>query len=108
MNDCHSGGKSLSWNIAFTGHSSAHKPQSTQTSGSMNSISAAAKPASSRVGWMQSHGQTVTHAVSFTPMQGSAITNAMLAPWLELRWHDSAGADMLQRHSLYKDMNQEL
>ena len=38
----------------------------------------APKSASSFFGWMQSTGQASTHAVSFVPMQGSAMTYATL------------------------------
>src|SRR6266550_3211247 len=38
---------------------------------------ASAKPASSFRGWMQSTGQTSTHAVSFVPMHGSQMIYAI-------------------------------
>src|SRR5947199_10829014 len=60
--------------IACTGHAGSHAPQSMQASGSMYSIVSPSKLASSFRGWMQSTGQTSTHAVSFVPMQGSAMT----------------------------------
>src|SRR5438046_2442231 len=40
-------------------------------------MSAAAKPGSSFRGWMQSTGQTSTHAVSFVPTHGSQMIYAI-------------------------------
>src|SRR5687768_13236729 len=77
MKLAHSAGRSSCGKMAVTGHSSTHSPQSMHVSGSMYSISAASKSASSFVGWMQSTGQTATQAVSFVPMQGWAIMWAM-------------------------------
>ena len=62
--------------MASTGHAGTHAPQSMHSSGWMYSISAAANSASSFRGWMQSTGQTSTHAVSFVPTQGSQMIYA--------------------------------
>src|SRR6187399_560971 len=69
----HSAGRSSCGKIALTGHSSTHRPQSMQVSGSMKSWVAVSNSGSFLVGWMQSTGQTSTHDVSLVPMQGSAI-----------------------------------
>src|SRR5438046_1362713 len=96
MNAFQSSGTSSSGKIAFSGHSSSHNPQWMHTPGSMNNISASANPASSFLGWMQSHGHTATHAVSFTPMQGNAITYAMVQ--LLSCLHHGVSADIFPRH----------
>src|SRR5262245_4875859 len=44
----------------------------------MNNISLNAKRGSSLRGWIQSTGQTSTHAVSFVPTHGSQMTYAIL------------------------------
>src|SRR3954470_4244056 len=87
----HSAGRSSCGKIACTGHSSTHSPQSMHVSGSMYSISSVAKFASSLVGWMQSTGQTTTHAVSFVPMQGWAMKCDITATLLIAR-RDYRGA----------------
>src|SRR3954463_16505596 len=69
----HSDGRSSSGKIALTGHSSTHRPQSMQVSGSMYSMSVLPNSASFLVGWMQSTGHTSTQEVSLVPMQGSAM-----------------------------------
>src|SRR6185437_3707336 len=48
------------------------------STGSMNNWSDSANPPSSFFGWMQSTGQASTHAASFVPMHGSAITYAIV------------------------------
>src|SRR4029434_5703893 len=62
--------------IASTGQAGTHAPQSMHSSGWMYSISAAANVASSFRGWMQSTGQTSTHAVSFVRTQVSQMRYA--------------------------------
>src|SRR5271168_439676 len=73
----HFSGRSSSANIAVTGQTGTHAPQSMHSTGLMNSCFSPSNPASSLRGWMQSTGQTSTHAVSFVPMHGSAITYAI-------------------------------
>src|SRR2546427_6568403 len=74
------------------------------STGSMYSCGTSSKPgrASSYVvfflGWMQSTGQASTQAVSFTPMQGSAMTYAMvhlLPPRYPSPRRDSSAAAVL-------------
>src|SRR5262245_59446068 len=76
MKSVHFCGVSSSAKIASTGQAGTHAPQSMHSSGWMYSISAAAKLGSSLRGWMQSTGQTSTHAVSFVPTQGSQMIYA--------------------------------
>src|SRR5262245_31832490 len=76
MKPAHFCGVSSSAKIASTGQAGTHAPQSMHSSGWMYSISAAANSASSFRGWMQSTGQTSTHAVSFVPIQGSQMIYA--------------------------------
>jgi hypothetical protein len=76
MKPAHFCGVSSSAKIASTGQAGTHAPQSMHSSGWMYSISAAANVASSFRGWMQSTGQTSTHAVSFVPTQGSQMIYA--------------------------------
>src|ERR1700733_5665044 len=64
--------------MAETGQAGTQAPQSMHSTGSMNSWSASPWPASSFLGWMQSTGQASTQAVSLVPIQGSAITYAIV------------------------------
>src|SRR5208282_4034108 len=64
--------------MADTGHAGTQAPQSMHSTGTINSCSDSAKPASSFLGWMQSTGQASTQAVSLVPIQGSAITYAIV------------------------------
>src|SRR6266850_333993 len=70
----HFSGRSSSAKIAVTGQTGTHAPQSMHSVGWMYNCVSASKAGSSLRGWMQSTGQTSTQAVSFVPMQGSAIT----------------------------------
>src|SRR5690348_16545911 len=70
----HFSGKSSSAKMAVTGQTGTQAPQSMHSVGWMYSCVSAANSGSSLRGWMQSTGQTSTQAVSFVPMQGSAIT----------------------------------
>src|SRR5229473_3681811 len=70
----HFSGRSSSAKIAVTGQTGTQAPQSMHSVGWMYSCVSASKAGSSLRGWMQSTGQTSTHAVSFVPMHGSAIT----------------------------------
>src|ERR1043165_2810498 len=79
MYSFHLSGTSSSTKIASTGQAGTHAPQSMHSSGGMKSIFADSKAGSSLRGWMQSTGQTSTHAVSLVPMQGSVITYAILS-----------------------------
>src|SRR4051794_19879367 len=63
--------------MAETGQAGTQAPQSMHSTGSMKSCSASPWSASSFLGWMQSTGQASTQAVSFVPIQGSAMTYAM-------------------------------
>ena len=65
----HSAGSDSSGKIALTGHSGSQAPQSMHSFGSMYSVRSV--PCSK---WMQSTGQTATHAWSITSTHGSAIT----------------------------------
>ena len=75
-------GKVIQRKIAETGQTGTQAPQSMHSTGSMNSWSTCSNPGRpssycvSFFGWMQSTGQTSTHAVSLVPMEGSAIMNA--------------------------------
>src|ERR1043165_391341 len=82
----HFSGVSSSAKIASTGHAGTQAPQSMRSSGWMNNWVAASNSASSFRGWMQSTGQASTHAVSFVPMQGSAMTYAMDSSSLTVDW----------------------
>src|SRR5712664_168423 len=73
----HFSGRSSSAKIAVTGQTGTHAPQSMHSVGWMYNCVSASKAGSSLRGWMQSTGQTSTQAVSFVPMQGSAITQAI-------------------------------
>src|SRR5229473_847229 len=70
----HFSGRSSRAKIAVTGQTGTQAPQSMHSVGWMYSCVSASKAGSSLRGWMQSTGQTSTHAVSFVPMHGSAIT----------------------------------
>jgi hypothetical protein len=74
----HFSGKSSKAKIAVTGQTGTQAPQSMHSTGLMYSCGSASNAGSSFRGWMQSTGQTSTHAVSFVPMQGSAITYAIV------------------------------
>src|SRR5208282_4255866 len=74
----HFSGRSSSAKIAETGQTGTHAPQSMHSTGSMYSISSAANFSLSFLGWMQSTGQASTQAVSLVPIQGSAITYAIV------------------------------
>src|SRR5271154_5153294 len=80
--------------MAVTGQTGTQAPQSMHSAGLMKSCFTPSYSGSSLRGWMQSTGQTSTHAVSFVPMQGSAITYAIqgLLCWTQDRWlfHPSA------------------
>src|SRR5262245_48171605 len=62
-------GTSSSGKMAVTGHSGSQAPQSMHSSGWMYSWSSPS--------YMQSTGQTSTHALSLTPMHASVITYVM-------------------------------
>src|ERR671932_1618841 len=64
-NGSHLSGSASSGNIASTGHSGSHAPQSMHSSGSITRIRFAS--------WMQSTGHTSTHDLSLMSMQGSAM-----------------------------------
>src|SRR6476659_3465484 len=85
MKSCHFAGVSSSVKIASTGQAGTHAPQSMHSSGWMYSISAVSKSASSFRGWIQSTGQTSTHAVSFVPMQGSQMIYATASSLMILK-----------------------
>src|SRR5262245_48284836 len=76
MKPAHFCGVSSSEKIASTGQAGTHAPQSMHSSGWMYSICAVSNVASSFRGWIQSTGQTSTHAVSFVPTQGSQMIYA--------------------------------
>src|SRR5215208_7763944 len=65
MNGSHLSGSASSGNIASTGHSGSHAPQSMHSSGSITRMRSA--------WWMQSTGQTSTQERSLMSMQGSAM-----------------------------------
>src|SRR5262252_496911 len=69
----HLSGKSSSAKIAVTGQTGTQAPQSMHSVGLMYSWVTLSCSASSFLGWMQSTGQTSTHAVSLVPIHGSAI-----------------------------------
>jgi hypothetical protein len=73
----HFSGKSSNAKIAVTGQTGTQAPQSIHSTGLMYSWGSDSNLGSSLRGWMQSTGQTSTHAVSFVPTQGSAITYAI-------------------------------
>src|SRR5215470_4323295 len=79
MYECHFSGRSSRAKIAETGQTGTHAPQSMHSTGSMKSWSTCSKPGRpssycvSFFGWIQSTGQASTQAVSFVPIQGSAI-----------------------------------
>src|SRR5450432_3484427 len=73
-NSCHFSGRSSRAKIAVTGQTGTHAPQSMHSTGLIYSCGTPSKPGSSLRGWMQSTGQTSTHAVSLVPVHGSAIT----------------------------------
>src|SRR5580704_16698240 len=68
------------------------------STGSMYSMSSVANFSESFFGWMQSTGHASTHAASFTPIQGSAITYA-IEKFSTVAWTDLAGAETLFNHS---------
>src|ERR1035437_9855456 len=74
----HFSGRSSSAKIADTGQTGTHAPQSMHSTGSIYSISSLANASSSFFGCMQSTGHASTHAVSLVPIQGSAITYAIV------------------------------
>src|SRR5439155_9372514 len=80
----HFSGRSSNAKIAETGQTGTQAPQSMHSTGSMKSWSTASNPGRpssycvSFFGWMQSTGQASTHAVSFVPMQGSAMIYAIV------------------------------
>src|SRR5580698_5119905 len=74
---CHFSGKSSKAKIAVTGQTGTHAPQSMHSAGLIKSCFTPSWSGSSLRGWIQSTGQTSTQAVSFVPMQGSAITYAI-------------------------------
>src|SRR5215471_12476593 len=82
MYECHFSGRSSSAKIAETGQTGTHAPQSMHSTGSMKSWSTCSNPGRpssyfvSFFGWMQSTGQASTQAVSFVPIQGSAMMYA--------------------------------
>src|SRR5438046_2464304 len=84
MYECHFSGRSSNAKIAETGQTGTQAPQSMHSTGSMKSWSTASNPGRpssycvSFFGWMQSTGQASTHAVSFVPMQGSAMIYAIV------------------------------
>src|SRR5712664_1091298 len=63
--------------MAVTGQTGTQAPQSMHSVGLMYSCFSFSNCGSSLRGWMQSTGQTSTHAESLVPMQGSAITKAL-------------------------------
>src|SRR5215469_16677673 len=74
---CHFSGRSSNAKIAVTGQTGTQAPQSMHSTGLMYSCVSDLNLGSSFRGWMQSTGQTSTHAVSLVPTQGSAITYAI-------------------------------
>src|SRR6185312_11304214 len=74
----HFSGRSSKAKIAETGHTGTQAPQSIHSTGSIYSCVTGAKSSSFLRGWMQSTGHASTHAVSFTLIQGSAMTYAMV------------------------------
>src|ERR1700722_5172112 len=74
----HFSGRSSKAKIAVTGQTGTQAPQSMHSTGLMYSWGSDSNLGSSFRGWMQSTGQTSTHAVSFVPIQGSAITYAIV------------------------------
>src|SRR5580692_5951784 len=80
--------------MAVTGQTGTHAPQSMHSAGLMKSCFTPSYSGSSLRGWMQSTGQTSTQAVSFVPMQGSAITYAIQGL---LCWTRTGGFSELQR-----------
>src|SRR5258705_12652423 len=90
----HFSGVSSSAKIASTGQAGTQAPQSMHSSGWMNSCCADSKSGSSFRGWMQSTGQTSTHAVSFVPTQGSVMIYATQFSWSGSRRRGGAGADL--------------
>src|SRR2546428_10982968 len=67
----HLSGTASSGNIALTGHTDSHAPQSMHSSGWMKYMLSAS------VVYMQSTGHTSTHDASFTSMHGSVIMYAI-------------------------------
>src|SRR4029453_14750074 len=78
----HFSGVSSRAKIASTGHAGTQAPQSMHSSGWMYSISTVANSGSSLRGWIQSTGQTSTHALSLVPIHGSVMMYATDAPSL--------------------------
>src|SRR6185437_10402071 len=79
--------------MAETGQTGTHAPQSMHSTGSMNNWSVPSNLSESFFGWMQSTGHASTHAWSFVPIQGSAITYAISLSSLH-RIQMSAGATL--------------
>src|SRR5438132_9644323 len=77
--------------MADTGHAGTHAPQSMHSSGWMKSIGDCSNSGSSFLGWMQSTGQTSTHAVSLVPMHGSAMMYMPIVVLLPVTRLDSCG-----------------
>src|ERR1700720_4739721 len=71
---CHFSGRSSRAKMAVTGQTGTQAPQSMHSVGLIYSCFSLSNCGSSLRGWMQSTGQTSTHAESFVPMHGSAIT----------------------------------
>jgi hypothetical protein len=74
----HFSGKSSKAKIAVTGQTGTQAPQSMHSDGLMYNWGSDSNLGSSFRGWMQSTGQTSTQAVSLVPIQGSAITYAIV------------------------------
>src|SRR5882762_2237319 len=88
----HFSGVSSSAKIASTGQAGTQAPQSMHSSGWMKSCCADSKSGSSFRGWMQSTGQTSTHAVSFVPTQGAVLLGlgaAVVAQAPQGDWRDA-------------------
>src|SRR5215216_6457647 len=65
------------------------------SSGWMKSIAVVANSGSSLRGWMQSTGQTSTHAESFVPMHGSVMMNAISGSLHRTGWWLVVGGSWL-------------
>src|ERR1700676_4154443 len=90
----HFSGRSSKAKIAVTGQTGTQAPQSMHSTGLMYSCGSDSNLGSSFRGWMQSTGQTSTHAVSLVPIQGSAITYAIVT-----LLRRASGAESFQIHS---------
>src|SRR4026208_2093928 len=107
----HFSGVSSRAKIASTGHAGTQAPQSMHSSGWMYSISTVANSGSSLRGWIQSTGQTSTHALSLVPIHGSVMMYATDAPslnqvlstrrrWEEAQAHGNQPRELRCRNSL--------